>query len=46
MIHKISVFNTIKDHYPKYLLTLDYGNETINGVQKLNVVDWLLADCK
>ncbi len=42
---EMSVFNTIKDHYPKYLLTLDYGNETINGVQKLNVVDWLLVGC-
>ncbi|MDP8079991.1 ATP-binding protein [Phocoenobacter skyensis] len=41
---EMSVFNTLKDHYPKYLLTLDYGNETINGVKKLNVVDWLLAD--
>lgn len=32
----------IRDAYPKYLLTLDYDVSNIQGVQKLNVVDWLL----
>lgn len=32
----------IRDACPKYLLTLDYDNAIIQGVQKLNAVDWLL----
>lgn len=33
----------IKDHYPKYLLTMDYEPETsYNGIRKINVLDWLL----
>ena len=33
----------IKDHYPKYLLTMDLDPETsYNGIRKLNVIDWLL----
>jgi predicted AAA+ superfamily ATPase len=39
---EISVFKNIKDNYPKYLLTLDFDNTNIDGIQKLNVVDWLL----
>ena len=37
--------NIIKDHYPKYLLTLDDDlPATFNGIQRLNVLEWLLAD--
>ena len=34
----------IRDSYPKYLLTLDTINRTANynGIQKLNLIDWLL----
>ncbi len=33
----------IKDHYPKYILTMDVTPETsYNGIRKLNVLDWLL----
>lgn len=33
----------IKDHYPKYLLTMDLEPETsYNGIRKKNVLDWLL----
>lgn len=39
---EISAFINIKDNYPKYLLTLDYDNTSINGIQKINVIDWLL----
>lgn len=39
---EISAFRNIKDNYPKYLLTLDYDNTNIDGIQKLNVIDWLL----
>jgi hypothetical protein len=40
---EISAFDRIKDNYPKFLLTLDYDNTSINGIQKLNVIDWLLG---
>ena len=39
---EISAFDRIKDNYPKFLLTLDYHNKSINGIQKINVIDWLL----
>jgi predicted AAA+ superfamily ATPase len=34
----------IEDSFPKYLLTLDTINSTANynGIQKLNLLDWLL----
>jgi predicted AAA+ superfamily ATPase len=39
---EFSSFRNIRDHYPKYLLTLDYDNVVIEGIQKKNVIDWLL----
>ena len=39
---EISAFRSIKDNYPKFLLTLDFDNTSIDGIQKLNVIDWLL----
>jgi len=39
---EISAFDRIKDNYPKFLLTLDFDNSSINGIQKINVIDWLL----
>lgn len=39
---EVSAFKNIKDNYPKYLLTLDFDNTSIDGIQKLNVIDWLL----
>lgn len=39
---EISALKNIKDNYPKYLLTLDYDNTSIDGIQKINVIDWLL----
>ena len=39
---EISSFRNIRDNYPKYLLTLDYDNVIIEGIQKKNVIDWLL----
>ena len=43
---EISAFNRIKDNYPKFLLTVDYDNTSINGIQKINVIDWLLEQNK
>ena len=42
----VSAFNRIKDNYPKFLLTLDFDSTNIAGIQKLNVIDWLLDEEK
>lgn len=39
---EISSLKNIGDNYPKYLLTLDFDNTNIEGIQKINVIDWLL----
>jgi predicted AAA+ superfamily ATPase len=39
---EISAFRNIRDHHPKYLLTLDFDNSNNEGIQKINVIDWLL----
>jgi predicted AAA+ superfamily ATPase len=37
--------NNIKDHYPKYLITMDDDPPaTYNGIQRINALDWLLED--
>ncbi len=41
---EISAFSQIKDNYPKYLLTLDFDNTNLEGIQKINVIDWLLNE--
>lgn len=40
---EISAFDRINDNYPKFLLTMDYDNMSIRGIQKINIIDWLLA---
>lgn len=39
---EVSSLSNIKDNYPKYLLTLNFDNVSIDGIQKVNVIDWLL----
>lgn len=41
---ELKPFSKVTDHYPKYLLTLDEigKNDNFNGIQQLNVLDWLL----
>jgi len=35
----------MRDHYPKYLVTLDEDPPaTYDGIQRINVIDWLLQD--
>ena len=42
---EFSALNMIRDHNPKYLLTADaFPATNDNGIQQLNVFDWLLAD--
>ena len=43
---EFSSLRTLHDSYPKYVLTLDYDNATIDGIQKINVIDWLLDEYK
>jgi len=40
---EIQGFKNINDNYPKYLLTLDFDNTSVNGIKKINVIDWLLT---
>jgi len=32
----------IKDNYPKFIISTDFDNSVYNGIQKINVIDWLL----
>ena len=41
---ELSSLKEIRDSYPKFLLTMDFDNVNIDGIQKLNVIDWLLKD--
>ena len=40
---EISSLKKIRDAYPKYLLTMDFDNSNIDGIHKINVIDWLLS---
>ncbi|MDD3898788.1 MAG: ATP-binding protein [Syntrophomonadaceae bacterium] len=43
---ELAPFKKIADNYPKYLLTLDevFGTADYDGIQKRNVLDWLLGE--
>jgi predicted AAA+ superfamily ATPase len=41
---EFSSLRAIRDSYPKLVLTLDYDNTVIDGIQKINMIDWLLND--
>lgn len=34
----------VRDHYPKYVLTMDRGEYTEGGIRQLNAIDWLLSE--
>ena len=42
---ELAPLQKIRDNYPKYLLTLDtvFGEADYDGIQKTNVLNWLLA---
>lgn len=40
---ELSSLRNIRDSYPKYLLTLDYETSNIGGIQRVNVIDWLIG---
>lgn len=40
---ELSPLESINDHYPKYILTMDMDPDAdYNGIKKINVLDWLL----
>lgn len=40
---ELSALESINDHYPKFILTMDIDPEVdYNGILKMNVLDWLL----
>ena len=42
---ELTPLNAIKDHNPKYLLTMDYGPViSHNGIKQINVLDWLIKN--
>lgn len=43
LARELAPLQKIDDNYPKILLTNDLSTENINGIQKVNVVDWLLS---
>lgn len=38
---ELSSLKLIKDNYPKYILTRDYGTKDYDGIKQLNVLEWL-----
>ena len=42
---ELKPLQSIKDHYPKYLLTLDYVPDgDYDGIKRMNVLKWLIAE--
>ena len=42
---ELAPLNAIRDHNPKYLLTMDYGPMiSHNGIKQINVLDWLVKN--
>jgi hypothetical protein len=43
MERELAPFGKIRDHHPKFLLTLDEDpSDNIDGIRKLNALDWML----
>ena len=44
---ELLALESINDHYPKFILTMDQDPEVdYNGIRKINVLDWLLGEEK
>ena len=39
---ELASLEEIRDNYPKFLLTMDYGDGMNNGIKRLNILNWLL----
>ncbi|MCL2146574.1 MAG: hypothetical protein FWH52_02080 [Synergistaceae bacterium] len=45
LFRELKPLDSISDHNPKYLLTLDEDPVTIhNGIRQINALDWLLKN--
>jgi predicted AAA+ superfamily ATPase len=43
LARELRPLNAVKDHYPKFLLTMDYTAPSDNGIRHFNVLEWLLG---
>ena len=39
--HHLEVLGKLRDNFPKYLVTTDPGNVVVEGIHRVNIVDWL-----
>lgn len=42
LARELTPFKGLKDNYPKFILTRDYGDIDHNGIKQMNVLEWLL----
>jgi predicted AAA+ superfamily ATPase len=42
-VRELAPLENIRDHYQKFVLTLDSGDYTHRGIRQLNMIDWLLG---
>lgn len=42
LTRELASLEGIRDHYPKFVLTRDYGTADYNGIKRVNVLEWLL----
>lgn len=42
--HEFCVYSSVKDNYPKYVLSLDDFDFSQNGIIHKNVIKWLLEE--
>ena len=40
---ELASLDSIKDHYPKYLITLDYDTANYNGIKQISALDFLIG---
>jgi hypothetical protein len=40
---EFSVYDKVKDHFPKYVLSLDEFDMSRNGIRHINIIDFLSA---
>jgi predicted AAA+ superfamily ATPase len=40
---EVEPLDAIKDHKPKYILSMDYLNLGYKGIKQINIIDWLLG---
>jgi predicted AAA+ superfamily ATPase len=42
LARELKPLQSLKDSYPKYILSRDYNNGNYNGIQHINVLNWLM----